>query len=143
MKKLIPIVMAVMFIILIGHSFAALITGEDITVGDDINLAWDARDETDLAGYRVYVSDTQATYTYGSQSPDLLTEIPCNGGDTSNLCTTYSFTASQVGTFFFVATAYDLAGNESGPSPNELKRTVVPFNAPPGAPDNFRFDVTP
>jgi len=114
-----------------------------VTEGDFINFAWDANIESDLAGYRIYVSNQSGVYVYGDQSPNLIHEVACNGGDTSDQCTKYSTDQMGVGVWYFVITAYDLAGQESEPSENELTETIVTHNPPPAFPVNWRFDVTP
>jgi hypothetical protein len=78
----------------------------------DVNLAWDANTEPDLAGYKIYWGDS---------------EIPpfANAADAGNV-TSYTVTGLSIGsTYYFAATAYDSAGNESGYS-DILKYTVPP-----------------
>ena len=87
-----------------------------------VTVMWDANTETDLAGYRLYQSDTSGVYTFGENHA--IETIPAG---------TETVTIDDIpdGTYFCVLTAYDFGGNESGPS-NEVEVTVdsVPPNAP-------------
>jgi len=120
--------------------FATIAFGA-VGFGNLINTAWDANTETDLAGYRIYRSSQSNVYTFGVGSPNLIHQVECSGGDTSNNCTSYSFDDTPIGTWFWVATAYDSYGNESGPS-DELTETITDMTAP-SAPENFRREITP
>ena len=74
-------------------------------------LNWSANREPDLAGYRIYRTTTSGRY--GDPIATLRGNV-----------TTYQATGLQFGkTYFFVVTAYDLAGNESGYS-NEVSKSV-------------------
>jgi hypothetical protein len=74
-------------------------------------LTWSANREKDLAGYKVYRAT--ASGTYGAP----IATLPGN-------VTTYQATGLQFGkTYFFVVTAYDIAGNESGYS-NEVSKSI-------------------
>jgi len=65
-----------------------------------VTLAWDPNTEPDLAGYRVYVGTSSGVYS-----------APTNVGNV----TTYTVTGLQPGrTNYFVGTAYDSTGFESG-----------------------------
>ena len=72
-----------------------------------INLAWDANTEEDLAGYKLYYTNTQGVYDMESPAEIILKPA-----------TTTSMVVGD-GFHCWVLTAYDLAGNESGPSANE------------------------
>ncbi len=76
-----------------------------------VHLAWDAVSSPSLAGYRLYYGQTSGTYpTYidvGLQTTATVTGL----------------TAGQ--TYYFVVTAYDTAGDESGPS-NTVTVTMSP-----------------
>lgn len=91
----------------------------------DIGFAWDANTESDLAGYRLYQSDTSGSYTYLNPVAD----IPAG-------TETYTQAGVSDGTWFWVLTAYDTEGNESGPS-NEVTMTVD--ETAPAAPTNLQF----
>ena len=74
-------------------------------------LTWNANKERDLAGYKVYRAT--ASGTYGAP----IATVP-------GKVTTYQATGLQFGTtYFFVVTAYDIAGNESGYS-NEVSKSI-------------------
>ncbi|MGE0471482.1 MAG: beta strand repeat-containing protein [Nitrospira sp.] len=74
-------------------------------------LTWGANKETDLAGYKVYRATVSGTY--GAPIATLPRSV-----------TTYQATGLEFGkTYFFVVTAYDIAGNESGYS-NEVSKSI-------------------
>ncbi len=74
-------------------------------------LTWNANTENNLAGYKVYRAT--ASGTYGAPITTIVGNV-----------TNYVATGLQVGTtYFFVVTAYDTAGNESGVS-NEVSKSV-------------------
>ncbi len=76
-------------------------------------LTWKANSETDLAGYKVYRSTVSGRYEQGNVVAMLRGNM-----------TTYQATGLQFGkTYFFVVTAFDIAGNESGYS-NEVSKSV-------------------
>ncbi|WP_413936667.1 BACON domain-containing protein [Nitrospira sp. BLG_1] len=76
-------------------------------------LTWKANSETDLAGYKVYRSTISGKYDQGN----VITMLRGN-------VTSYQATGLQFGkTYFFVVTAFDIAGNESGYS-NEVSKSV-------------------
>ena len=76
-------------------------------------LTWKANSETDLAGYKVYRSTISGKYDQGNVIAMLRGNV-----------TSYQATGLQFGkTYFFVVTAFDIAGNESGYS-NEVSKSV-------------------
>ena len=76
-----------------------------------VTLNWLANTESDLAGYKIYRGTVSGSY--GSPIAVL-----------SNTATTHTVSALQSGTtYFFVITAYDAVGNESGYS-NEVSKSV-------------------
>ena len=79
----------------------------------DITFLWDANSEADLAGYRLYQSDTSGSYTFG---------IGNEVKDTPAGTETCTIDVAD-GTWYWVLTAYDSNGNESGPS-NEVSISV-------------------
>ena len=86
-----------------------------------VNFAWDPNTEIDLAGYRLYQS-----FTYGEYSA-MVAEISA-GVETVELSGVVD------GTYFWVLTAFDSSGNESGPS-NEVALTID--STPPAPPSGF------
>ena len=79
----------------------------------DVTLAWDAvLGCDDLSGYRIYKTNQKGLYTYGQKSD----HIVWRGKDTT--CTV-SIDNEEC---WFVATAFDRAGNESGPSNEQYWR---------------------
>lgn len=82
----------------------------------NITLSWDANTENDLAGYRVY-RGTQTGGPYTQTGNDVL----CGPNDTT--CCELVDLGVPDGTYFWVATAFDVAGNESGYS-NEVTDTL-------------------
>lgn len=97
----------------------------------DIQLAWDANTEADLAGYRLYHSvgsSFNGVVPYGNS----VATIPA---DTQN----FSLPITDPGTHYFLLTAYDESGNESGPS-NEVFKTVD--NASPSNPVNLNISIS-
>lgn len=94
----------------------------------DLQLIWNPNVETDLAGYRLYTGDapggpyTQIGEAPVSPSPSFVFSVPANIEKT----------------FYFVATAYDTAGNESGYS-NEVSKYVDTI--PPGAPTGLTIVI--
>src|SRR2546425_1167378 len=88
----------------------ALVLVPTVAYAGQVNLAWDANTEPDLAGYKVY---------YGNASGIYQTPI-----DVDNV-TTYTVTGLQDGlTYFFAVTAYNTSDSESGFS-NEVSTTLA------------------
>ena len=74
------------------------------------NLAWDANTETDLAGYKVYISTSPGVY---NNPPITLLNV-----------TTYTATTLASGTtYYFTVTAYNTSGMESTRS-NEVSKVI-------------------
>ncbi|MBL8075020.1 MAG: hypothetical protein JNL29_11675, partial [Nitrospira sp.] len=81
--------------------------------GPFATLTWKANSETDLAGYKVYRSTVSGKY----EQKDVIALIQKN-------VTTYQAKDLQSRTtYFFVVTAFDIAGNESGYS-NEVSKSI-------------------
>ena len=81
-----------------------------------VTLAWDANTENGLVGYRIHSGSTSGSYSMHI--------------DVHNV-TTYTVTGLTEGqTYYFAATAYDSAGNESGYS-NSVSFTI-PLGQQPG-----------
>jgi hypothetical protein len=84
-----------------------------------VTLAWDRNTESDLAGYRIHHGSTSGSYSMHI--------------DVHNV-TTYTVTGLTEGqTYYFAATAYDSAGNESGYS-NPVSYSVPAANGAPSTP---------
>jgi len=92
----------------------------------DVSFQWDPNSESDLAGYRLYQSNTSGSYTYGSGNE--VAEILA-GTETCTIDV-----ADRV--WYWVLTAYDTNGNESGPS-NEVSASVD--QTAPAPPTNLQF----
>ena len=112
MKKLI-LVLAIVFLMVSGPAFAA-----------ELVFNWDACIEDDIAGYRIYGGSATGAYT----------EIKDAGN-----AVTYTWLDVPDGEWFFAATCYDTAGNESTYS-NEV--SVVIDSLPPGPPNNLSATIT-
>ena len=84
-------------------------------------LSWNPNSESDLAGYKVYWGTSSGSYEWNT--------------DVKNV-TSYEVTGLVEGdTYYFVATAYDFSGNESGYS-NEVSYDV-PDTTPPADPEGM------
>ena len=79
-----------------------------IALAGEATLSWNANNETDLAGYKIY---------YGTSSGQYGTPI-----DVGNK-TTHNLTGLSKGELFFAVTAYDTSGNQSGFS-TEVSKTL-------------------
>ena len=90
-----------------------------------VTLSWDPNTETDLAGYRIY-------------------RAPSSGGPYTRIGQIQVMAAPEFtgpalgnGTWFFVVTAYNTAGLESGYS-NEVSKIIA---TPPAPPKNLRLTI--
>jgi hypothetical protein len=91
--------------------------------GNAVVFAWDPNTEPDLAGYNVY----QGTHTGGPY-----TKI----GSVGVMATpTFTVTLSNNGTYYFVVSAFNLGGLESGYS-NEVSKIIA---VGPANPKNLRI----
>ena len=88
-----------------------------------INFSWDANTESDLAGYRMYQSNESGVYDMDNPVAEI-----------AETETTYTLFNVTDGTYYWVLTAYDDAGNESTPS-NEV--TVTVDETAPAPPSGF------
>ena len=101
------------FILLLTLCFLIAVT---IASGESIKLVWDPNTEADLAGYKVYSSATDG-------GPYTLIQ------DVGNVCElVLDVTGKPDGPIYYVATAYDAIGNESGYS--NQATYVVDHSAP-------------
>lgn len=91
----------------------------------DYTFVWDANTESDLDGYRLYQSSTPGGYVFGDGNQ----VATAGAGDTS-----ITITGVAAGDWYWVLTAFDYDGNESGPS-NEVN------NIAPMPPQGFKFSM--
>jgi len=98
-----------------------------------VTFRWDANTETDLAGYRLYQTDVSGQYVYGpGDGTNRVATISVDLSATPAVHPTeYRLENVADGRHYWVLTAYDLSGNESGRS-NEVS-TVID-SAPPAPP---------
>jgi hypothetical protein len=94
----------------------------------NVTLAWDPT-PSGVVGVRIYQSAAAGTYQYGSSSAVATIAAGTTQATLSNV---------PDGTYYWVATAYDAAGNESGPS-NEVSATFD--TTAPAAPGTLRIEV--
>jgi hypothetical protein len=92
-------------------------------------FTWDALTSPDAVGVRIYQATTTGSYTYGAVNAKCMATVPALTCTVPNI---------PDGKYFWVATAYDAAGNESGPS-NEVTKTFD--TTAPDAPKNLK--ITP
>ena len=98
-----------------------------------VTLAWDANTEPDLAGYRVYVSQTSGDYG------DTFYDVPLDGYSGFDVPDIFSDGVIH----YFVVTALDWEGLESGYS-NEVYTNGTTTDGPPGSPGGcYIVAVTP
>lgn len=89
----------------------------------DLAFEWDSNTETDLAGYNLYQSEVESTYDFGPGC-----EIAQIHADS----TSYTLQGIETdSTLYWVLTACDRWGNESGPS-NEVSNDKTAPAAPGG-----------
>jgi len=88
-----------------------------VAVAGSLKASWNANAEPDLAGYKIYYGESSGNYTNS-----------INVGKN----TEHAITQLKDGvTYYFVITAYDTAGNESGYSPEVSAKTILIDSAPP------------
>ena len=90
----------------------------------NVTLTWTPNTEPDLAGYRIYQSDTSGKYDKAANKVADVQAGP-NEQKTANVL----IPVEDGRMVYFVATAYDGAGNESGYS-NEVSYKVPDHTAP-------------
>ncbi|KQC03136.1 MAG: hypothetical protein APR55_07060 [Methanolinea sp. SDB] len=93
-----------------------------VFAGESAIFTWNPNTETDLAGYRLYQSAVSGQYTFGAASAV---------ADITAGTETVSLENVPDGTWYWVLTAYDASGHESGPS-NEV--TLAIDTTPPDSP---------
>ena len=104
-----------------------LFTGTAMAATYTVTFEWDHSTSADATGYRVYMSPTSGQYSYGAGKA-----LASYGYVTTGQATV---TLDEGQRRYFVLTAFDAAGNESGPS-NEVSWTA-PDVTPPAPPSNF------
>lgn len=82
---------------------------------------WSANTEANLVGYRLYRSDISGVYNYGGISSSNFIDVIICGPNQIECCT---YTAPYLQNSYYVLTAFDSDGDESGPS-NEV-HTISP-----------------
>jgi hypothetical protein len=87
----------------------------------EVTLQWDASTSADVTGYRIYQSDQSGQYNRATQRAAETTR--------DTLTATIVVPVEDGRRVYFVATAFDAAGNESGYS-NECVWTVPDHTAP-------------
>jgi hypothetical protein len=121
----------VVFIIIV-----TLLLASGYSKAETRTFLWDYPDleaNADLAGYRIYQAETSGGHEIGSDFTikDVLATV--------NELVLETNIELAVGSWYFVITAYDATGNESGPS-NEVFYKVED-TTPPDAPPNFRMKI--
>ena len=107
---------------------ASVLLFTTVASADEVTLQWDANTEPDLAGYNVYWDSDQAGEPYTNSLSMTLSDD--ENSDPNLVEKTVTGLASGT-TYWFVVTAYDTEGLESGYS-NEVSYTLsAPVNRPP------------
>ena len=113
-------------------------TGLAATSGEgNVALDWNDNGEGDLAGYNVYRGTSSPVSTAGS---------PLNGGSPLAASQYNDTTGTPGTTYFYVVTAEDTTGNESGASnevsdsPDPLSQAALQFD---GVDDHVTFGAAP
>jgi hypothetical protein len=133
------------FSICVVNCIAVLIYFVNSTYAFDVTLAWDANNETDLAGYKVYYGASAGGPYNGSGSLEGASPIVVPLSSLANPSSPeFSVHGLADGTYFFVASAYNTAGLESGYS-NQVsaQAPATPPTTPPanGAPTLSSLEV--
>lgn len=116
-------------------AITALLVGNCVLAygqANQIKAQWDSNTEPDLAGYRIYWSSEQGAYSNAFDIP-LVNFVP--KPDWNTIQTGWL----TPGRWYFVATAYDTAGNESGFS-NEVFADIPDVS--PAAPGTIHMQIT-
>jgi len=116
------------FSICVVTCIVILIYSVNLTYAFDATLAWDANSETDLAGYKVYYGTTAGGPYSGSGSSEGASPIVVPLSSLLNRSSP-EFTVHGLadGTYYFVATAYNTGGLESGYSNEVSAQASIPF----------------
>lgn len=95
-----------------------------------VQLTWDANSETDLAGYRVYRSETPGSYSVLVDELGLVTEYT----------ETLTVNDGEVRTFYYIVTAFDQTNLESDYS-NEVNTQALDGNVSPAPVNNLIINI--
>ena len=116
----------VFILLMMMFGFVSVSMAAEFGVGllvTDVNFEWTANTEDDLGGYNIYRSETSGVYDstkqVGTVGPAEVQFVDVGVGD---------------GVWYWVATAFDTAGNESGYS---VEATATLDTEPPAPPQNF------
>ncbi|MFQ5638814.1 MAG: FlgD immunoglobulin-like domain containing protein [bacterium] len=93
-----------------GLIFIYLSATSSMALAGTATVSWDANTENDLAGYKVYYGDSP-----NGNYPDII--------DVGNVTSITIDNLTEGTTYYFVVTAYDVSGNESGFS-QEVSATI-------------------
>lgn len=102
----------------------AIVMASTSAWGASVTLTWTPNTEPDLSGYRIYQSNISGQY---DKSANKIADVPA--GPNEQKTASVVLPVEDGRTVFFVATAYDGAGNESGFS-NEVSYKVPDHTAP-------------
>jgi hypothetical protein len=107
---------------------AVSVQGQQVVTEWPVTLMWDPNTEEDLAGYNIYHASVSfnGVVPYGSAVGTTVAGVEM-----------FEYTIATGGFHYFVATAFDETGNESGPS-NEVM--FVADNTPPAACSNLSIN---
>jgi len=99
--------------------------------GTNVYFKWDANTESDLAGYRLYISSSDnGPWVNAMVGPNETADLPCAAGDIN--CAKAVDLNVPDGTWFWICRAYDQNGNESGNSNIVTDTLDTPPNPPSG-----------
>jgi hypothetical protein len=123
------------FWLCVAACFAILICHLSPSYATDVTLAWDANSETDLAGYKIYYGTRAGGPYNAANSSDGASPIIVLLGSLMNPANPeFTVHGLQDGTYYFVATAFDLGGLESSYSNEVSVQAANPPSAPPTNP---------
>jgi fibronectin type 3 domain-containing protein len=94
-----------------------MVFNSSVAVAGSLKASWNTNAEPDLAGYKIYYGESSGNYT-----------------NSINVGKATQYTVNQLRddvTYYFVVTAYDTAGNESGYSLEVSAKTVLIDSTPP------------
>ena len=103
-------------------SIVLIVVWACLAMAAEVTFTWDANTESDLAGYNLYQSDVSGDYIFGGGNA--IATIPAG-------IETYIENVSEGG-WYWVLTAIDTSGNESGPSNECSKYIDETAPSPPG-----------